>query len=67
MYKLSPVNEGPTLARKATAPKWEFCPDNIFCQILPYVSVGLWRGFVFSRPVASAAALAVNAALPNDF
>ena len=34
---------------------------------IPYVSVGLWRGFVFSRLAASAAARTVNAALPNDF
>ena len=33
---------------------------------LPYVSEGLWRGFVFSRLAASAAARVVNTALPND-
>ena len=33
---------------------------------LPYVSEGLWRGFVFSRLAASAAACAANADLPND-
>ena len=30
-------------------------------------SVGAWRGFVFSRPAASAAACAVDAAFQNDF
>ena len=33
---------------------------------IPYVSEGFWRGFVFSRPAASVAARAVNAALSND-
>ena len=36
-------------------------------QVVPYVLVGLWRGFVFSCPAASAASRAVNTALPNDF
>ena len=30
-------------------------------------SLGVWRGFVFSRLAASAAARAANAAVPNDY
>ena len=30
-------------------------------------SVGVWRGFVFSRLAASAAARAANAAFPNPY
>ena len=35
-------------------------------KLVPYVSEGLWRGFLFSRLAASAAARAANADLPND-
>ena len=36
-------------------------------SIIPYVSVGLWRGFVFSRPATSRAMRAINAVFQNDF
>ena len=41
----------------------EFAPP--YGYGVPYVSEGLWRGFVFSRLAASAAAHAANADLPN--
>ena len=34
---------------------------------VPYVSEGLGKGFVFSRPAASAAVREANTARPNDY
>ena len=41
-------------------------PFRLRCYV-PYVSEGLWRGFLFSCTAASAAARAVNTALPNGY